>query len=271
VKVRRAVLAAADASPPACTGLYAATSPGVFSKRGTMRAELLAVRMRTPGQLAQIAVRLVLVGGLAFGWANLLTKPQDTTIGQLLEDVRDGRTASVTVERPREGALASGLDVHWSTGFLQGWVTSDAVRPGNGAFAPTGNDVLGELRQAAASARRPVQIRTVPQTIPHSYTDWAALFVLLTFVLTLVLLVAGPAPTIATRWAWFWLGTAVPLSWAVFLLAEPWFSRDRGRAGTRRLTGGWAFLLGLVITAIASALLPRFRGILFSSRTGPAG
>lgn len=237
-----------------------------------MRAELSAATVRSPGDLANIAFRLVLVGGLVLGGAHLLAKPQGTTVGQLLADVRVGRTASVTVERPPEGAIASGLDVHWSTGFLQGWVTSDAVRPGNGAFVPTGNDVLGELRQAAASARRPVQIRTVPQTIPHSYTDWAALFVLLTFVLTLVLLVAGPAPTIATRWAWFWLGIAVPVSWVVFLLAEPWFSRHRAdRSGARRLTGGWAFLLGLVIAGIASALLPRFRGILFTSRTGPAG
>jgi hypothetical protein len=231
-----------------------------------MRAELSAV-LRPPGDLAQIAFRLVLAGGLAFGGAHLLARPQGTTIGQLLDDVREGRTASVTVERPREGVIASGLDVGWSTGFLRSWVTSYAVGPGTGDFAAPGNDLLDELRRAADSAPRPVEVQTVPQTFSRSYTDWSGLFLLL----TLLLLVAGPDPTIATRWAWFWLGMAVPLFWAVFLLAEPWFFRDRAdRAGTRRLTGGWAFLLGLVITTIASALLPRFRGILFSSRTGPA-
>jgi len=237
-----------------------------------MRPELSAATVRSPGDLANIAFRLVLVGGLVLGGAHLLAKPQGTTVGQLLADVRVGRTASVTVERPLEGAIASGLDVHWSTGFLRSWVTSYAVRPGNGDFAVPGNDLLDELRRAAASAPRPVEVRTVPQSFSHSYTDWSGLFLLLALLLTLLLLVAGPDPAIATRWGWFWLGTAVPLAWAVFLLAEPWFSRHRAdRSGARRLTGGWAFLLGLVIAGIASALLPRFRGIVFTSRTGPAG
>lgn len=120
---------------------------------------------------------------------------------------------------------------------------------------------LDELRQAAASAPRPVEIRTVPLTGGHSYTDWRVLFLLL----TLLLLVAGPAPVIATRWAWFWLGMAVPPCWALFLLVEPWFSPDlAGRVQTRRLTGGWAFLLGLVIAGLASALLPESRDVLFA-------
>lgn len=92
-------------------------------------------------------------------------------------------------------------------------MTSYTVRPGNGDFAVPGNDLLDELRRAAAWAPRPVEVRTVPQSFPHSYTDWSGLFLLC----------------------------------------------------------GWAFLLGLVIAGIASALLPRFRGILFTSTTGPAG
>lgn len=232
-----------------------------------MRAELPAVRLRPAGQLALVALRLVLAGGLLVGWANLLARPQHTTIEQLLRDVGDGRTAAVTIERPSEGLGGSNLDVHWSTGFWQRWATSYDVRRGSDDFAIAGNDVLDQLRQAAASAPRPVGIRIVPQNVSRSYTNWTALFVLL----TLVLLIAGPDPTIATRWAWFWLGTAVPLSFAVFLAAEPWFTRDRvARAGARRLTGGRAFLLGLVIAAIAAALLPRFRDVLFTSRAVPA-
>lgn len=232
-----------------------------------MRAEVSAVSVRSPGQLGQIALRVVLAGGLLVSWAILLGKPHDTTIEQLLQDVRDGRTAVVTVDRPPEGAIASGLSIHWSTGFLRSWVTSYAVRPGRGNFAVAGNDVLDDLRHAAASAPRPVEIRTVPQTFPRSSTNWAAVFALL----TLVFLVAGPDPVIATRWARFWLASMVPVSWAVFLLAEPWFSRRRvSRAESRRLTGGWAFLLGLVVAGLASALLPEFRDVLFSSRSGPA-
>lgn len=157
----------------------------------------------------------------------------------------------------------SDVTIRWSTGLLQSWTTRYATGAANGDFAGAESAVPVQLRQAAASAPRPVAITTVRQTLPHSYTDWRVVSLLL----TLVLLVAGPDPSLATRWAWFWLGMAVPVSWAVFLLAEPWFSRGRtGRVGIRRLTGGWALLLGLVIAGVASAVLPEFRGVLFSSR-----
>lgn len=71
---------------------------------------------------------------------------------------------------------------------------------------------------------------------------------------TLVLLVGGPQPRLATKWAWFWLLGVGPLGVA-FLLLEPvpvWL-RDALPARTR-LTGGWAFLLMIAAGILASTL-----------------
>lgn len=64
---------------------------------------------------------------------------------------------------------------------------------------------------------------------------------------TLLLLIGGPQPWRATRWAWFWLALPVaPLGLlAYFLLGGP-LGVARPRHPNRRLTGGWAFLLALV-------------------------
>jgi hypothetical protein len=73
---------------------------------------------------------------------------------------------------------------------------------------------------------------------------------------TLALLVNGPQPWRGTRWAWFWLmALASPLGVAAFLLlAAPTPLLGAPRADARRLTGGWAFLLGVVLSATLTSL-----------------
>lgn len=77
---------------------------------------------------------------------------------------------------------------------------------------------------------------------------------------TLILLIVGPQPRWATKWAWFWLLGVGPLT-AVFLLLEPvpvWQS-EPARARPSRLTGGWAFLLaifsGIIVSVLASLVV----------------
>jgi len=75
----------------------------------------------------------------------------------------------------------------------------------------------------------------------------------------LVLLIIGPQPRWATKWAWFWLLGLGPMS-VVFLLAEPVPVWQSSPAYLRpsRLTGGWAFLLmifgGIVLSALTALL-----------------
>lgn len=79
--------------------------------------------------------------------------------------------------------------------------------------------------------------------------SWAGIAGLATFIL----LVSGPQPRLATKWAWFWLMGIGPLGMA-FLLLEPvpvWL-RDALPA-RQRLTGGWAFLITILVGIVASA------------------
>lgn len=72
----------------------------------------------------------------------------------------------------------------------------------------------------------------------------------------LFLLVAGPQPRLATKWAWFWLTLAVPPAWLAFVVLEPtrWGRRAPQRQAARRLTAGWALLLGIVLAAVLAGI-----------------
>ena len=54
-------------------------------------------------------------------------------------------------------------------------------------------------------------------------------------------------PERATRWAWFWLQWNPVGVLAFLLLSGPVPGVPAPRPGARRLTGGWAFLLSLLL------------------------
>lgn len=59
---------------------------------------------------------------------------------------------------------------------------------------------------------------------------------------------AGPAPWRATSWAWIWLILGGgPLGSIAYLLLGGPLGLWRPRDVNRRLTGGWAFLIALVL------------------------
>ncbi|MBB2892973.1 hypothetical protein [Flexivirga oryzae] len=72
-----------------------------------------------------------------------------------------------------------------------------------------------------------------------------------TFVAALFVLINGPQPRWATRWGWFWLilNPALVVTLPLFLLASgPLRPTDHPEPPTgRRLTGGWAFLLAVIV------------------------
>lgn len=71
----------------------------------------------------------------------------------------------------------------------------------------------------------------------------------------LALLVTGPQPWRATRWAWFWLLLPPVGSIAFLLLSGPTVGLPAPRNPRRRLSGGWAFLLSLPLSGAVGALL----------------
>jgi len=64
----------------------------------------------------------------------------------------------------------------------------------------------------------------------------------------LALLLGGAEPLRATRWAWFWLLTVPYVGVPAFLLLSgPTPGLPGPRPGRHRLTGGWAFLLSVLL------------------------
>jgi len=84
---------------------------------------------------------------------------------------------------------------------------------------------------------------------------WLGLALLGAALTTLGLVVAGPEPQRATRWAWFWLHWTPVGALAFLLLSGPTPGLPAPRSG-RRLTGGRGFLLALVL----GAALPGWTG-----------
>lgn len=84
-----------------------------------------------------------------------------------------------------------------------------------------------------------------------SYSNGVAIGAMAVLVATLFLVVNAPRPRWATRWAWFWLvmSPALPVTAPVFLiLSGPLHPTGTPTASSgRRLTGGWAFLIAVVV------------------------
>ena len=83
---------------------------------------------------------------------------------------------------------------------------------------------------------------------------WAAGLGLAAWLGTVLLAGAAPQPWRATQWAWIWLIMfGGPLGSVAFLLVGGPLGLWRPKDLTRRLTGGWAFLLALVFLGGANA------------------
>ena len=91
----------------------------------------------------------------------------------------------------------------------------------------------------------------------RSYGAPDALLALGVLVALTASIISGPEPRLATRWAWFWLVAYVWPAAVVYLLLEPTaaWRREPATAPRRRLTGGWAFLIGALVGTPLTALL----------------
>lgn len=82
---------------------------------------------------------------------------------------------------------------------------------------------------------------------------WTAALIAALFVLTVLKGASGPEPWRATRWAWFWLMLAVPpIACPAYLLVGGPTGLAPPSRPERRMTGGWAFLLGMLLGGLGS-------------------
>ena len=82
---------------------------------------------------------------------------------------------------------------------------------------------------------------------------WVAWAGLILWLGTLGRLAYGGPPRRATRWAWFWLLLLVPVGPVAYLLAGGPATGSVHSDTSRRLTGGWAFLILLVVSPAFAA------------------
>jgi hypothetical protein len=204
-----------------------------FDLEPAVEPEPLPVPPSRPGHLV---LRVVLVLVLGLGVWNALHQPVGRTEDQLLQELANGQVATLTIERPPYDVVGS-LQVRW-TGDGRPAATTYEIDTG------TGVDGGPRILDAAAASPRDVDVRRVAEMPAESSPTWAVGLALGTPFVLLGMLVAGPEPRVATRWAWFWLGAyAWPLA-LVYLVVEPTCLWDRRTlVRQRRLTGGWAFLL----------------------------
>jgi hypothetical protein len=154
------------------------------------------------------------------------------------------------------------VTVHWRHGWLKYVTEVVQVRgPGGPEGAGTTDDqvVLRDPPSRLLASLQPgLQVTHDQNVHPGSNLfGWRvsnALGIpgLVLFLAGFSLLVAGPQPWRATRWAWFWLLVPPIGSIAFLLLSGPTTGVPGPRNPSRRLTGGWAFLLAFPLMAMSA-------------------
>ncbi|HEX7717368.1 MAG TPA: hypothetical protein VF416_08770 [Marmoricola sp.] len=183
-------------------------------------------------------------------------------------DVRDlvdaGKVTDVHVdgELPDNATGFATVSVHWRHGPLDYVTYVRQVRADDSDDATSTGDVsavlhsapsarLAELQPGLQISRNPSASYADSTMLGFEVPTALTLAPLALLLLGLVVLIGGPAPWRATPWAWFWwLWNPVGVA-AFLLLSGPFPGIPAPRRLDRRLTGGWAFLLMLVVTSLS--------------------
>lgn len=214
-----------------------------------------------------------------FGWALLacwtvllacafIVGERASTLAQLEAQVAAGdvRTVRLSGGLSSTGQGFSVVEVHWRHG-IRAYTTKVIEAGPRQAGREAANDGVTALINEDLGARledmQPgIRVdRVARPTGPFAdafgwhLTGWIVWALVIEYLCTLGLLIWGPEPRRATRWAWFWLiSAAAPLTAIAFLILGGPTSRLPARDTTTRLTGGWAFLLAGAIAAVLSGV-----------------
>ncbi|GAA4422423.1 hypothetical protein GCM10023169_16870 [Georgenia halophila] len=211
-----------------------------------------------PSGRVALVVRLLLAVGLVVGMAQSLMEPVERPLHELYDGLRRGAVETVTIMRPESGSQGYGTyPVEWTGDGLPGRATYEFSNTDRRPEVDEGQRILEAAEQSPT---------TVDVTIRDDFLDTGISWhgAALAGFVALLLLIGGPQPRLATKWAWFWLAWQAPLLWLAFVVLEPvplW--RRRPLSASRRLTGGWAFLLSITaVPFVGSVLMSTIQWIL---------
>jgi hypothetical protein len=240
----------------------------------------MAVQLVDPAQLLPVEagrdarwdrLRLGLLGCWLVLFAGVwLLGEHAVPVSRLDAVVSSGQVSTVRVSRPIPGSWQSADHVqsaHWTEG-LHRYVAS--VRQVTRGDRPTGSSPYPVIRQPLGDrliheAPGSLVVRVLPTTdaldptemlgrrVP-SWVSWARIAL---YVGGLVLLVNGPEPWRARRWAWFWLMSLFGLQTlgvlAFLALSGPTPLMSPPRPGRRPLRSGWAFVIALLCAGLGGS------------------
>lgn len=202
---------------------------------------------------------------IALGAAALLLGESHSSFQQLRQEVASGSVTEVQMTRGL-GQDATGyavVEVHWRKGMF-GYTTQvvEANPRSRGRQQSEQSDVTARIRPTTTDRLQEIEPKLTVTEVSHSRLDgelfdrsipgWLVLPTFLLWLSTVTYLVSAPRPWRATKWAWFWLlGILPPLGALAFLaFGGPTRLLAPPAPGSRRLTGGWAFLISLVLGSV---------------------
>jgi hypothetical protein len=201
----------------------------------------------------------LLLATVAFAAASLMvtTGQRPATYGDLLADVASSKVDEVQLVGS-DGLGA--VELRWSVlgGILDQYAVVQVTDSRSyDAWSEAVFVTSDDPRQTLRSIDRSVRITVGPTGGTPSFTfmGWrvpgpVGLLATATWLAVLLLIIGGPEPWRATRWAWGWAWfLAGPLGTVAYLLLGGPLGVARPRAGHRRLTGGWAFLIASFVFA----------------------
>jgi hypothetical protein len=223
-------------------------------------------RVNSWSPLARCVGWLLLVCWVALLFGAIVLGERASTLAELRSAVAAGEVRAVQVaggfpDKAGHTGYAQ-LDLHWREGHQGRFVEVREARPLSASDDESDLQVVkaGEVDRLLASqpGLRVEQVETNESGFTVSGVRMPSWMVWAGFCLgmaTLGLLIEGPEPWRATRWAWFWaFGIPAPIGVLAYLvLGGPTGLSRQPRPGADRLTGGWSYLLCAVVSAILSA------------------
>ena len=192
----------------------------------------------------------------------VLVGERRSDLGMLHGGLADGSVTQVQITGLPEGGVRGGhatVQLGWESRFLNRYTEIVVVSPGGqrdrsinaeGLPVVVGDPVavLEELQSDVQVVQQEFRAGTYWEAGGWLLRGWPSLLIGPLWLATLLLVGGGPQPWRATRWAWVWIALAAPFVGVVaYLLLGGPLAAGQPADRSRRLTGGWAFLLAILV------------------------